>query len=61
MASGELQIPNTTIHEEHDNVLPYSTCGIVVKGFGRGSKALGIPTGTFLYVHLIENKQIKDD
>jgi len=25
--------------------LPYFTEGIVVKGFGRGSKELGIPTG----------------
>jgi FAD synthase len=26
--------------------LPYFTLGKVVKGFGRGSKDLGIPTGT---------------
>ena len=26
--------------------LPYFTAGEVVKGFGRGSKELGIPTGT---------------
>lgn len=26
-------------------VLPYYTSGVVVKGFGRGSKTLGIPTG----------------
>ncbi|XP_032681930.1 riboflavin kinase [Odontomachus brunneus] len=25
-------------------VLPYFTSGIIVKGFGRGSKALGVPT-----------------
>ena len=27
--------------------LPYLTEGTVVKGFGRGSKELGIPTGKF--------------
>jgi FAD synthase len=26
--------------------LPYFTAGKVVEGFGRGSKDLGIPTGT---------------
>lgn len=25
--------------------LPYFAAGVVVKGFGRGSKELGIPTG----------------
>lgn len=28
-----------------DSALPYFVCGEVVKGFGRGSKELGIPTG----------------
>ena len=27
--------------------LPYYTVGEVVRGFGRGSKELGIPTGKF--------------
>ena len=27
--------------------LPYYTTGKVVKGFGRGSKALGCPTGRY--------------
>lgn len=26
-------------------ILPYCTTGKVIKGFGRGSKSLGIPTG----------------
>lgn len=29
------------------NKLPFYASGIVVKGFGRGSKDLGIPTGSF--------------
>lgn len=28
-----------------DDRFPYYTNGIVVKGFGRGSKQLGVPTG----------------
>lgn len=27
--------------------LPHYAAGIIVKGFGRGSKELGIPTGNF--------------
>ena len=34
-----------------DSVLPYCTCGRVVKGFGRGSKELGIPTGMYVYAN----------
>ena len=30
-------------------VFPYFTEGEVVKGFGRGSKELGIPTGKLVY------------
>ncbi len=30
------------------DALPYFTRGTVVKGFGRGSKELGIPTGEYL-------------
>ncbi|XP_008555935.1 riboflavin kinase [Microplitis demolitor] len=30
-----------------DNLLPYYAAGKIVKGFGRGSKALGIPTANF--------------
>ena len=32
--------------------LPHFCSGKVVKGFGRGSKDLGIPTGTFTYYQL---------
>lgn len=32
-----------------DDRFPYYTYGIVVKGFGRGSKKLGIPTGENLF------------
>jgi len=31
--------------ESKENVLPFYASGIVIKGFGRGSKELGIPTG----------------
>ncbi len=34
--------------EEMSDALPYFTRGTVVKGFGRGSKELGIPTGEYL-------------
>lgn len=30
--------------------LPFYASGLVVKGFGRGSKDLGIPTGQYEYV-----------
>ncbi|EFN83892.1 riboflavin kinase [Harpegnathos saltator] len=30
-----------------NKVLPYFAAGTIVKGFGRGSKALGIPTANF--------------
>ena len=30
-----------------NKLLPYCAAGKVVKGFGRGSKSLGIPTGIF--------------
>ena len=30
-----------------EDVLPFFLCDSVIKGFGRGSKELGIPTGTF--------------
>ena len=33
--------------------LPHFASGIVVKGFGRGSKELGIPTGNNLFVRLL--------
>lgn len=31
--------------------LPHYAGGIIVKGFGRGSKELGIPTGNFAIHH----------
>ncbi|XP_074111053.1 riboflavin kinase [Cotesia typhae] len=31
----------------NDSLLPYYAKGTIVKGFGRGSKALGIPTANF--------------
>ena len=31
-----------------ESVLPYFEKGEVVKGFGRGSKEIGVPTGTIL-------------
>jgi len=34
---------------EHMDLFPYYVEGEVVKGFGRGSKELGIPTGN---IHL---------
>jgi hypothetical protein len=40
-------------HMEHqqppDKFTPIQICGTVVRGFGRGSKDLGIPTGSLLY------------
>lgn len=33
------------IKETVNNALPFYASGLVVKGFGRGSKDLGIPTG----------------
>jgi len=33
--------------ESIKSLLPYFVRGIVVKGFGRGSKQLGCPTGSF--------------
>lgn len=33
-----------------DKILPCFVSGMVVRGFGRGSKALGIPTGINLYI-----------
>lgn len=35
---------NGVSHNQNDK-FPYFTKGIIVKGFGRGSKELGIPTG----------------
>jgi hypothetical protein len=32
---------------------PYFTLGTIVRGFGRGSKELGCPTGTFIKASLI--------
>lgn len=32
-------------HVEQTKDLPFYTEGLVIKGFGRGSKDLGIPTG----------------
>jgi len=37
--------PNQRTNQTQDNGLPLYASGIVVKGFGRGSKDLGIPTG----------------
>lgn len=31
--------------QKEDNGLPFYASGPIVKGFGRGSKDLGIPTG----------------
>lgn len=31
------------------NYLPFCLCGRIVKGFGRGSKDLGIPTGMDIF------------
>lgn len=31
--------------QTEENGLPFYASGLVVKGFGRGSKDLGIPTG----------------
>ena len=33
-----------------DGVLPYFETGQVVKGFGRGSKEIGVPTGTYIHI-----------
>ena len=47
------------------SVLPYFTQGTVIKGFGRGSKALGIPTGiniafvNFIYFSLNFANELK--
>ena len=39
-----------------ENILPHFAKGKVVKGFGRGSKELGIPTGiSFKYFEYIIN------
>lgn len=35
----------SNIEHSRENGLPFCTSGLVVKGFGRGSKDLGIPTG----------------
>lgn len=37
----------TTITNRFSHVLPYFVEGVVCKGFGRGSKELGIPTANF--------------
>lgn len=29
---------------------PFTVCGVVVHGFGRGSRELGIPTGTYVTI-----------
>ena len=36
------------VDSANSGVLPYFTAGKVVKGFGRGSKEIGIPTGIVL-------------
>lgn len=42
----------------NDDRFPYYTNGTVVKGFGRGSKKLGVPTGeNFIFLILNLNKQ----
>lgn len=33
------------VKQTEENGLPFYASGLVVKGFGRGSKDLGIPTG----------------
>lgn len=45
-------------HTEPTNVngLPFYASGIVVKGFGRGSKDLGIPTGQYKLNHNLKNR-----
>ena len=47
-------------------VLPFFQTGKVVKGFGRGSKEIGIPTGEFfssLYIIVLitNNRKVKDN
>lgn len=39
--------------EMHRGVLPLLVRGEVVKGFGRGSKSLGIPTGELCCINFI--------
>lgn len=31
---------------------PFALKGTVVKGYGRGSKQLGIPTGKYIYIYV---------
>ena len=40
-----------------DGVLPYYVTGEVVKGFGRGSKELGIPTGKLHCASCVQKKK----
>jgi hypothetical protein len=46
---------NGVCHQAKDKY-PYFTKGIIVKGFGRGSKELGIPTGEIFLFHTDSNR-----
>lgn len=38
------------------NLLPFYIAGEIVRGFGRGSKELGCPTGTHLHIIITYNQ-----
>ena len=42
--------------EEASTSLPFYARGLVVAGFGRGSKQLGIPTGNLLFINCVHAK-----
>lgn len=44
---------NKVLANKMSKILPHFASGKIVKGFGRGSKDLGIPTGIFFNKHLI--------
>lgn len=39
---------NKVLANKMSKILPHFASGKIVKGFGRGSKELGIPTGNYL-------------